>query len=279
MMDRITETAQWLKEQYAHPIDTIVILGSGLGDFADQFQKRDLVPYKDIPNFPESTVEGHAGQLVFTALENGRHLACMQGRFHFYEGYSMGDVVFPVRVLKQLGAKTLIVTNAAGGINPGFKPGDLMLITDHLNEMGDNPQVGKNIDELGPRFPDMSDAYSKALRQLVLEAASGAGVELQQGVYAGMRGGLYETPAEIKKLSILGADAVGMSTVPEVIAANHMSMQVIGISCITNFAAGILDQPLDHQEVIETGQQAKERFCRLLEAILNRLPVEDKALT
>lgn len=274
-MQRITESETLIRSRYNLPIDVAVVLGSGLGDFADELHNRVVIPYNEIPHFHQSSVAGHAGNLVLGSL-GGLHLACMQGRFHFYEGHSMQEVTYPIRVFKKLGARFLLVTNAAGGINTSFKPGTLMLINDHLNLMGDNPLVGKNWDEFGPRFPDMSEAYSKKLRDLAKEASKSTTVELAEGVYAGLRGPTYETPAEIRMLRTLGADAVGMSTVPEVIVANHMSMDVLGISCITNMAAGTTDQKLDHAEVMETADRVRTQFIGLLSEIVNRLALQEQ---
>ena len=274
-MQRITESETLIRSRYNLPIDVAVVLGSGLGDFADELHNRVVIPYNEIPHFHQSSVAGHAGNLVLGSL-GGLHLACMQGRFHFYEGHSMQEVTYPIRVFKKLGARFLLVTNAAGGINTSFKPGTLMLINDHLNLMGDNPLVGKNWDEFGPRFPDMSEAYSKKLRDLAKEASKSTTVELAEGVYAGLRGPTYETPAEIRMLRTLGADAVGMSTVPEVIVANHMSMDVLGISCITNMAAGTTDQKLDHAEVMETADRVRTQCIGLLSEIVNRLALQEQ---
>lgn len=255
----------------------LVILGSGLGAFADTLKNAVGIDYKNIPHFQKSWVQGHAGRLVIGEVAPGFTIACMQGRFHYYEGHSMETVVFPVRVLKQLGLEFLIVTNAAGGINPDFQPGTLMMIEDHLNLMGDNPLRGENHDNLGPRFPDMSQAYSKTLRALAQQVAQETHIELASGVYAGLSGPTYETPAEVRMLRTLGADAVGMSTVPEVIAANHMGLPVLGISCITNAAAGLADQKLSHQEVMETAEQARQRFTTLLSGVLDQLANQSSA--
>ena len=244
-----------------------LILGSGLGVLGDQIEGADFVPYAEIPGFPVSTVEGHAGRLVFGELE-GKQVVIMQGRFHYYEGYSMDEVVFPVRVMKLLGVETLVVTNAAGGVNTAFMPGDLMLISDHIKFFTDSPLRGHNIEELGPRFNDMSTAYTPALRSLARDAAAAQGIDVREGVYAHMPGPSFETPAEIRMLRTLGADAVGMSTVPEVIAAAHADMKVLGISAISNMAAGILDQPLNHEEVMETGRMVRDRFVGLVRAVV-----------
>jgi purine-nucleoside phosphorylase len=248
-----------------------LVLGSGLGDFADTFQHRTVIPFDKLPHFPHSTVAGHSGNLVLGEAE-GVRVAALQGRVHVYEGYSMSEVVFPVRVLGCLGIRQLIVTNAAGGIDTTFRPGDLMLIEDHLNLMGAHPLTGPNIEDLGVRFPDMSDAYSSRMRAVALRAAAAAGIELRRGVYAGLPGPTYETPAEIRMLRTLGAAAVGMSTVPEVLAANHMGIRVLGISCITNMAAGILPRKLTHQEVMDTTARVRDVFIALLRAILPELP-------
>lgn len=238
-----------------------LILGSGLGDLANKIDGVKI-PYAKIPGFETSTVAGHAGQLVIGKLL-GKTVVAMQGRFHFYEGHSMSKVVFPVKVMKKLGIEKLIVTNAAGGVNTEFTPGDLMIINDHINFMGTNPLIGEH-DELGPRFPDMSSAYNKELIDLVYKVAENLKIELKEGVYLGGTGPSYETPAEIKMQRILGADAVGMSTVPEVIVANYLGIKVLGISCITNMAAGILGQPLNHEEVIETSAMVREKFIKLI---------------
>ncbi|TGV28053.1 purine-nucleoside phosphorylase, partial [Mesorhizobium sp. M00.F.Ca.ET.186.01.1.1] len=223
-----------------------------------------------IPGFTVSTVVGHKGQLVIGKLQ-GKQVVAMQGRFHFYEGHGLDAVVFPIRVMKLLGVETIIVTNAAGGINEGYDPGDLMLISDHLNMTFRNPLIGPNDDELGARFPDMSEAYSKELRQLARQVASEQGINLREGVYVGLLGPSYETPAEIRMLRQLGGDAVGMSTVPEVIVARHMKVNVLGISCISNMAAGILEQPLSHDEVMETTEKVKAQFLALVNGIVAKL--------
>jgi len=244
-----------------------IILGSGLGDFADTLEGRTVIPYGELPHFPHSSVPGHAGRLVLGKLGEASIVA-MQGRVHAYEGYSNVQVAFPARVLCALGIQTLVVTNAAGGIHPDCKPGDLMAITDHINLSGWNALTGPNDDRLGPRFPDMSHAYHPALTQLLGRVAQDQGVPLKRGVYAMSSGPSYETPAEIRMLRTVGADAVGMSTVPEVVAAAHMGVRVVGISCITNLAAGIGHQPLSHEEVAETAGRVRDVFIRLLTAFL-----------
>jgi purine-nucleoside phosphorylase len=240
-----------------------IILGSGLGAFADGFERKVAIPYADLPHFPHSSVPGHAGRLVL-GLVGGEPVVAMQGRVHSYEGYSPVQVAFPARVLCALGIRALVVTNAAGGINTQFAPGDLMVITDHINLSGWNALTGPNDDRLGTRFPDMSRAYSPDFRARLLESAQRTQVVLRQGVYAMVSGPSYETPAEIRMLRTLGADAVGMSTVPEAVAAGHMGVPVAGISCITNLAAGVGDKPLTHEEVAETANRVAGIFARLL---------------
>ncbi len=249
-----------------------VILGSGLGDLANELDDRAEIPYADIPGWPRATAEGHAGKLVFGKL-GAREVAVMAGRVHLYEGYTPAEVVYPVRVLGKLGVRALVVTNAAGGINLSYRRGSLVLISDHINLQGANPLVGPNDDSLGPRFPDMSEAYSRRYREIAHEVAAQLGIELAEGVYAAVLGPSYETPAEIRYLRSIGADLVGMSTVPEVIAANHMGMKVLAISCVTNMAAGILPQPLSHDEVLETGRRVAETMLRFLRALVPRLEV------
>ncbi len=247
-----------------------LILGSGLGALADDFQEPNSIPYQEISGFVTSTAEGHAGRLVFGKLENVP-LVAMQGRVHCYEGYSAQEVTFPIRVFKLLGIKTLILTNAAGGINVEFNQGALMVISDHLNLMGMNPLLGPNDERFGPRFPDMSEVYSRQLQEVVVEEARAMGTEVRRGVYAALSGPSYETPAEIHMLRTFGADAVGMSTVPEAIVARHMGMSVLGISCITNMAAGIGDEPIQHEDVIETGNRVHDTFAGLLRRVVVRI--------
>lgn len=249
-----------------------VILGSGLGDYAQTLKEAKAIAYSEIPGFPVSTVPGHAGRLVCGML-HGRRVVMMQGRFHYYEGYSMKDVTLPVRVMQKMGVKTLIVTNACGGVNQSFEPGDLMVISDMLSLTGVNPLMGPNLDEFGPRFPDMSCVFDKKLRALAHETAAAQGFALQEGVYCQFPGPCYETPAEVRMARILGADAVGMSTVPEAMVARHGGMRVLGISCITNMAAGILDQPLCHEEVTETANRVKEQFKCLLDGVIEKMGV------
>jgi purine-nucleoside phosphorylase len=247
-----------------------LILGSGLGAYADAFTDRVVIPFSDIPHFPCANVIGHPGNLVIGKAE-GIPCIALQGRVHLYEGFSASDIAYPVRALGCLGIRSLIVTSAAGGINLKFKPSDLMLIIDHINLTGTNPLIGINIAELGPRFPDMSEAYDAGMRKIALEAARRKNISLQEGVYIGLSGPSYETPAEIRMCRALGADAVGMSTVAEVIAARHMGMRVLGISCITNMAAGILPQSLTHKEVLDTAAKTQEKFDTLLQSIVASL--------
>ncbi len=265
--NELREATAYIKERLPFEPEIGLILGSGLGDLADAIENPVKIKYNDIPHFPISTVEGHAGQFVIGMFE-GRKVIAMQGRFHFYEGYSMQTCTFPVRVMKCLGVTNLLLTNAAGGANTAYIPGDLMLITDHINFAGTNPLIGPNDDEMGPRFPDASNIYNKALNSEIRQIAKNQNIRLQEGVYAMSSGPSYETPAEVKMLRLLGADAVGMSTVPEALVANHMGMKVTGISCITNMAAGILDQPLHHGEVVETANMVKKTFTQLIKGIV-----------
>ncbi|HKG47747.1 MAG TPA: purine-nucleoside phosphorylase [Pyrinomonadaceae bacterium] len=247
-----------------------VVLGSGLGGFADDFEEAVSIPYEEIPGFVRSTAQGHAGRLVIGKVDSVPVLA-MQGRVHYYEGYSLDEVTFPVRTFGLLGIKTLVLTNAAGGINVQLTQGALMVISDHLNLMGVNPLRGPNDDRFGPRFPDMTAVYSPELQELVIEEAKAIGVELRRGIYGALTGPSYETPAEIHLLRALGADAVGMSTVPEAIVARHMELEVLGISCITNMAAGISDEPITHEEVIATGDRVRETFTELLQRVIGAI--------
>jgi purine-nucleoside phosphorylase len=264
---QIKQSAQFIEEKMTSTPTVGLILGSGLGVLVSEIENKLEIPYDTIPNFPVSTVEGHAGQLVIGTLE-GVNVIAMQGRFHFYEGYSMQKVTFPVRVMKEIGVQKLVVTNAAGGINEQFEAGDLMIIKDHINNMNANPLIGPNDPEMGVRFQDMSGAYDKDLRSMAKAAGERLGITLKEGVYVGNTGPVYETPVEVRMLRTLGGDAVGMSTVPEVIVANHAGMKVLGISCISNMAAGILDQPLTHDEVIETTDKVKAQFLALVKEIV-----------
>ncbi len=246
-----------------------IVLGSGLGDLADEFCEISI-PYSKIPGFPTSTVKGHKGQLVFAAI-NGKKVMMMQGRFHYYEGHPMDVVTYPIKVMKKLGIKTVILTNAAGGVNVYFKPSDLMLITDHINFMGNNPLIGPNDDSLGTRFPDMSEVYTKSLREKARSCAKKLGIDLQEGVYMALTGPTYETPAEVKMVRLLGADAVGMSTVPEAIVASYCKMDVLGLSCICNSAAGISTVGLSHEEVLQAAEAAKSKFKSLVLEVIKEI--------
>jgi purine-nucleoside phosphorylase len=244
-----------------------LVLGSGLGAFARSLEKATAIPYGEIPHFPTSTAIGHSGELVVGHCQ-GVPVAVMSGRAHYYEGYTLQQVVFPVRVLGRMGVKILILTNAAGSVNVAYKPGELMVISDHINFMGGNPMIGPNEDQLGLRFFDMSEAYDPQLREIAEKACWKAGVTVRKGVYIAFTGPSYETPAEIKMSRAMGADAVGMSTVPEVIAARHMGVRVLGISCITNMAAGVIKKPLDHREVLEVGEKVKAGLIDVLGRII-----------
>lgn len=266
-LDKINETATFLKERGVVAPEFGLILGSGLGELAEEIENAVVVDYAEIPNWGRSTVVGHAGKLVYGDLA-GRKVLALQGRFHFYEGNPLEVVTFPVRVMKVLGCVGVIVTNAAGGI--GFGPGTLMAISDHINMTGQNPLIGENLDDFGPRFPDMSKAYTPEYRAVAHRVAEKIGVQLDEGVYLGATGPTYETPAEIRAFKTLGADAVGMSTVPEVIVAAHSGLKVLGISCISNYAAGFQEE-LNHEEVVEVTQRVKGDFKRLLTSILAEL--------
>ncbi|KZE74200.1 purine-nucleoside phosphorylase [Paenibacillus elgii] len=269
-VEHIQEAAQWISDRIdRRSLDMGLVLGSGLGDMAAQVEDAIAIPYDRIPHFPVSTVEGHAGQFVIGKLE-GKNVIVMQGRFHYYEGYSMKKVVFPIYVMKQLGVRSLVITNAAGGMNRGFQAGDLMLISDQLNLTGDNPLIGINHPELGPRFPDMSQAYTPQFRELAKRIAAqmgqerGEAIRLQEGVYSGISGPNYLPPAELTMLANLGGDAVGMSTVGEVIAASHAGLKVLGISCITDMAIGEELEPLTHEQVVAVANRTKPIFIELV---------------
>jgi purine-nucleoside phosphorylase len=266
----VAEAAGFLREHAGPVPSTAVVLGSGLGDFIDHLAGATTIAYADIPNWPAAKVVGHPGKFVVGDLA-GRRTAALAGRAHFYEGHDMRTATFAMRVLGVLGVKQVILTNAAGGINTSFASGALMVIDDHLNLFGTNPLVGANDDRFGPRFPDMTEVYARRLRRIADEVAAAQGLTLPHGVYAGLHGPSYETPAEIRYLRTIGADAVGMSTVPEAIVARHMGLEVLGLSCITNMAAGILDQPLDHREVMETAARVRGVFTALLEGVVSRL--------
>jgi len=262
--------AQFIRSRANADVSVGIVLGSGLGAFAEDLEHPVLIPYGEIPGFAHATVEGHAGRLVIGSAE-GVNVAAMQGRFHFYEGYRLEDVTFPIRVLKLLGVRTLILTNAAGSLNTELSPGSLMVISDHINLMGVNPLIGPNDERFGPRFPDLTSTYEPALQTIVIEEAKAVDVEMRRGVYAALSGPSYETPAEIHMVRTLGADAVGMSTVPEAIVARHMDMQVIGISCITNLAAGVSNRPVDHSQVIATGERVRVQFTELIRRVIAKI--------
>jgi purine-nucleoside phosphorylase len=264
---RVEYASTFLLEQTVLRPKIGLVLGSGLGAFADAMSEAVRVPYSQVPSFPQSTAIGHAGQMVIGKCGD-IPVAAMQGRVHLYEGYSAEQVAFPVRVLGRMGIRALIVTNAAGGINTKYTQGALVVISDHINLQGQNPLVGGNDEHFGPRFPDMTQAYCKPYREMAMRAAQRLGKTLHEGVYAGLLGPSYETPAEIRYLRAIGADLVGMSTIAEVTAARHMGIRVLGISCVTNMAAGILNQPLNHQEVLDTAERVKGDFVALLRAVL-----------
>lgn len=270
LLKRIEEAKAFILSKHSEKIQAAIILGSGLGGIVKEIENQKVIKYSDIPGFPESTVKGHAGEIIIGEL-CGKTVLAMNGRFHYYEGYDMQTVTFPVRVIKALGIENIIITNAAGGMNPNFEPGDLMIITDHINMMGANPLIGVNYEELGPRFPDMSSAYNKQLIALALSSAKALDIKVQQGVYCPVSGPTYETAAELKMLRLIGGDAVGMSTVPEVIVANHMSMKVLGISCITDMAIGDSLEPLDHSRVVETANKAMAKFISLVKEIIEKM--------
>ncbi len=272
IFDRAQTAARYIRERISGNIDVSVVLGSGLGAFAETLEDRVVIPYEEIPDFARSTVEGHSGRLVIGKLPaTDINVAVMQGRFHYYEGYSLDEVTLPMRAFGAMGLKKILLTNAAGGINPDFKQGDFMLITDHINLMLISPLRGKHDNRLGERFPDMTDVYSREYRRIAKEAAAEIGLSLREGVYLALQGPNYETPAEIRMMRILGADAVGMSTVPEAIVAKQMGMKTLGVSLITNAAAGIEEGPINHAEVMEMGQRVSQQFCELLTRIIVRL--------
>ena len=267
MYEDVTRAAEFLRGRTLHRPETCIILGSGLDALMDKVRDADIIPYAEIPGFPESSVAGHAARMIFGTL-NGREAVLMCGRFHFYEGHSMRQVVFPLFVLYEMGVQTLIVTNACGGINESLTPGDLMLITDHINLTGSNPLIGPNDERFGPRFPDMTEVYSAELRRAAKEQAEALSIPLQEGVYALFPGPMYETAAEIRAFRTLGADAIGMSTVPEATAARYLGMRVLGISCITNMATGIAKKAHSHEAVLEKARQSGERLCALIGAVM-----------
>ncbi len=269
-LDKISESMNYIMTKIKQPPKIAIILGSGLGDLVNHIENKVEIPYDTIPHFPKTTVEGHKGQLIYGSLGN-KTIIAMQGRFHFYEGYLMEQVTYPIRVLKKIGIEILIVSNAAGCVNEKYHQGELMIITDHINMMGTNPLIGPNFREFGTRFPDMSEAYDRKLISIAKDEAKKINCVIREGIYMGFTGPSYETPAEVRMARLLGADAVGMSTVPEVIVANHSGIKVLGISCLTNMAAGILDQPLCHEEVIESSNIIKNVFVSLVENIVTAL--------
>ena len=270
LQEKITAAAEYIVARIEKTPTVGLVLGSGLGDFADTLENPIRIPYADIPDFPQPTVEGHSGAFVF-GTKQGKSVVALQGRLHYYEGFSQQEITLPIRVLAAIGVKTLLLTNAAGGVNLSFRPGDLMLLSDHINYSGANPLIGPNLDQFGPRFPDMSDLYTRSLRETIKEKAAQAGITLQEGVYAMYSGPNYETPAEIRMFRTMGADAVGMSTVPEALVAGHSGLQVIGISCITNMAAGVLPVKLNHAEVVETAAKVHDLFHKLVDLILTMI--------
>ena len=270
LYERAEKAARVIRARTDADMPVAIVLGSGLGAFADELTDSTSIRYDEIPSFARATVEGHAGRLVIGKTNNVT-VAAMQGRFHFYEGYSLEEVTFPIRVLKLLGVRTLILTNAAGSLNTEFTPGSLMVITDHINLIGVNPLIGPNDDRFGPRFPDLTSVYARGLQDIVINEANAIGLDMRRGIYAALSGPSYETPAEIHMVRTLGADAVGMSTVPEAIVARHMNMEVIGISCITNLAAGVSNRPVDHSQVIATGERVRAEFTELLRRVVTRL--------
>lgn len=267
VLSDIKEAGEYIKKKIGNTPQIAIVLGSGLGPLVNEIKEPLEIDYNDIPGFPVTTVEGHEGKLVFGKIGD-KYILAMKGRFHYYEGYDISKVVFAIRVFKTMGINNIIVTNAAGGINKDFNPGDLMIIKDHIGFFAPSALRGKNVDEFGVRFPDMSKAYNPELIELCKSAASKEGVKVKEGVYIFAKGPMYETPSEIKAMSILGADAVGMSTVPEVAVANHAGMNVLGISCITNMAAGILDEPLTHEGVMEIANIAEKNFVSLVKRVI-----------
>jgi purine-nucleoside phosphorylase len=270
LYERAEHAARFIRSRVGEDVRVALVLGSGLGAFADALEDAQPLDYSEIPGFARPTVEGHAGRLVVGKVE-GVTVAAMQGRFHFYEGYTLEEVTFPVRTLGLLGVRSLVLTNASGGLNNSFSEGSLIVISDHLNLMGTNPLLGKNDPRFGPRFPDMTAVYDHEFQDMAISEAHEMGMELRRGIYAALSGPSYETPAEIRMLRLLGADAVGMSTVPEAIVARHMGLRVLGLSCITNMAAGVLDKPINHEDVIETGARVRETFAELLRRVIPKL--------
>ncbi|QQS47856.1 MAG: purine-nucleoside phosphorylase [Acidobacteriota bacterium] len=272
IFDRSQVSARYIRERIGDEVDIAVVLGSGLGSFAETLRDPVIIPYEEIPDFARSTVEGHSGRLVCGKLRDADvRVAVMQGRFHYYEGYSLEEVTLPIRAFGLMGVGKLVLTNAAGGINQNFKAGDFMLISDHINLMMISPLRGQHDHRMGERFPDMTEVYAREYRQIAQEEASELGMQLHAGIYMALQGPNYETPAEIRMMRMLGADAVGMSTVPEAIVARQMGMRILGISLITNAAAGMDDEPINHEEVMKMGARVSEQFSRLISRILARM--------
>lgn len=267
---KVAETIRFLKDKTNVIPQVALVLGSGLGPLAEALENPTIIPYHEIPHFKASTAPGHSGRMLIGYL-HGKTVLCMQGRFHYYEGYSMQEITYPIRVMSALGVQTLILTNACGGLDPTFTPGDLMIITDHINFMGSNPLIGPNEDNYGVRFPDMTRAYTRSLVQLAKSSAQSIGIPIREGVYISYSGPSFETPAEIRMMQGFGAQAVGMSTVPEAIVASHCGLNLLAISCITNLAAGILDQPLSGEEVMEAAGKASQNFVKLLHDIVGKI--------
>ncbi|MFV0554632.1 MAG: purine-nucleoside phosphorylase [Mangrovibacterium sp.] len=270
MLQRIKKTAEFIQSKIKHQPEVAIILGSGLGGLAKEIEVETCLPYAEIPNFPVSTVEGHSGQFIFGKL-GGKHVMAMQGRFHYYEGYDMKEVTLPVRVMKAMGIENLFVSNASGGLNPDYKVGDLMLITDHINFFPENPLHGKNDDRLGPRFPDMSECYTKTFVEKAKAIAAAEGIEVKEGVYVGVSGPTFETPAEYRMFRILGADVVGMSTVPEVIVARHSGMKVFGISIITDSGVPGEIVEVSHEEVQQVAAAAEPKMTYIMKTLISEL--------
>ncbi|WP_027624657.1 purine-nucleoside phosphorylase [Clostridium lundense] len=270
LLEKVQRAKECIKSIDNSKIDLAIILGTGLGSIVNDIENKKIIKYKDIPGFPVSTVVGHAGELIIGDLM-GKKVLALNGRFHYYEGYPMSEVTFPIRVIKSLGIEKIIVTNACGGMNPDFSAGDLMIIEDHINFMGSNPLIGRNYEEFGPRFPDMSQGYNRELLKLAESCANKLNIKVQKGIYVAVSGPTYETPSELRMLRNVGGDAVGMSTVPEVIVANHMSMKVLGISCITDMAIADNLEPLDHKRVVETANKAMVKFVSLVKEIVSNM--------
>lgn len=269
-LESINKAKEYVMSKTDHKPKIGIILGSGLGSLTEEMNNADVIPYDDIPHFSKSDAEGHANQLVIGELE-GKKVVAMKGRYHYYEGHSLDEVTFPVRVMQALGAENLIITNSCGAVNTDFNPGELMLITDHINLVGTNPLIGKNNDDLGTRFPDVSEVYNKDLRNIAKNTAKENNITLREGVYGWWSGPVYETPAEIRMIRTLGGDAIGMSTVPEATVAIHGGLKVLGISCLTNMACGILDEPLSHDEVIAVAAQSRSKFVHLVKNVIKNI--------